>query len=168
MAIINMLPHPSGGVTDTLPTELINNGKIFIPGYLVKNGTIDDSGTFNFQTNGNVAAVATIGVPIDVTDYSTLHIEGRCRSFYGNGKAPLIGLNNSAFINTTGSTSGNSNVGTAVMLLSTSTPGTQTEPTEISKTINVSSMTGIYYVCMAVSGTGNWNGLIEIDNLYLS
>lgn len=153
-----------GGTTGTFPTEIIRNGRMTgMNAYIIKNGTVNDSGTWQYSSDGNISATLNFAIPIDVTNATTLHIDGNVQGYYSNNKTPLCCINDDALLTTTGSSSGNTNTGTFVMLASSSSSSL----VSFSKTIDVSNKTGIYYVGLATAGTGSYNGIIQVNNLYL-
>ena len=138
---------------------------IYPPVYLVKNGTkiadftgqshtviTQQSGYVNFYINDNYAATSTSTDPVDLTRYSQINITipNNGMSYYRSGVTPslIIGRSRPYFSDQSSSQS-LTNASLIKMLSSNTTISANTY------TLDISSVSGAYYVGIAMSSANN-------------
>lgn len=132
--------------------ELFENGNLFSDytgGWLAKSGTLSETDPYLKFSAGSQNIVASSGKMIDLTDFTQLHIIGRGRGDYSSGGGTSARVPDFGVAKTIG---GSSVTYAAKASMTSGYIGDLATFTE-EKVLDITSLSGEYYVAMSITGS---------------
>lgn len=132
--------------------ELFENGNLFSDytgGWLAKSGTLSETDPYLKFSAGSQNIVASSGKMIDLTDFTQLHIIGRGRGDYSSGGGTSARVPDFGVAKTIG---GSSVTYAAKASMTSGYIGDLATFTE-EKMLDITSLSGEYYVAMSITGS---------------